>query len=54
MENAMSSTQIQSVSRATRLSSISMTLLAVILILMAAAPWWAGRADLRLLGEVFL
>ncbi len=54
MENAMSSAQIQSVSRATRLSSISMTLLAVILILMAAAPWWAGRADLRLLGEVFL
>ena len=24
------------------------------LILLAAAPWWAGRADLRLMGEIFL
>ncbi|MEQ3728851.1 MAG: branched-chain amino acid ABC transporter permease [Tateyamaria sp.] len=24
------------------------------LIVLAAAPWWAGRADLRLLGEIFL
>ena len=24
------------------------------LIVLAAAPWWAGRADLRLLGEIYL
>jgi branched-chain amino acid transport system permease protein len=24
------------------------------LITLAAAPWWAGRADLRLMGEIFL
>lgn len=24
------------------------------LIVLAAAPWWAGRADLRLMGEIFL
>lgn len=31
-----------------------MLLLAVLLVVMAAAPWWAGRADLRLFGEIFL
>lgn len=42
------------VSRATRLSRISMTLAFVVLVVMVAAPWWASRADLRLFGEVFL
>ncbi|MCA0870664.1 branched-chain amino acid ABC transporter permease [Seohaeicola saemankumensis] len=43
-----------SVSRQTRLSNIAMLALAVTLLLLAAAPWWAGRAELRLLGEIFL
>jgi branched-chain amino acid transport system permease protein len=42
------------VSRSTRLSTVAMLLLAVLLVVMAAAPWWAGRADLRLFGEIFL
>ncbi len=42
------------ISRATRLSTWSMVALAVIVIIMAAAPSWAGRAELRLFGEFFL
>lgn len=42
------------VTRHTRLSRAAMSLGAVFLIILAAAPWWAGRADLRLMGEVFL
>lgn len=42
------------VSRQTRLSTYAMAALAVLLIIMAMAPWWAGRADLRLFGEIFL
>ncbi len=42
------------VTRATRASRIAMVLGAVTLIVLAAAPWWAGRADLRLMGEIFL
>ncbi|GGX65846.1 branched-chain amino acid ABC transporter permease [Tateyamaria omphalii] len=40
--------------RATRASRIAMVVAALGLIVLAAAPWWAGRADLRLMGEVFL
>ena len=40
--------------RATRASRIAMILAALTLIVLAAAPWWAGRADLRLMGEIFL
>ncbi|MEO0701818.1 MAG: branched-chain amino acid ABC transporter permease [Pseudomonadota bacterium] len=42
------------VSRASRASQIAAVLGALILILLIAAPWWAGRADLRLMGEIFL
>lgn len=31
-----------------------MVIAALGLIVLAAAPWWAGRADLRLLGEIYL
>jgi len=31
-----------------------MVIAALALILLAAAPWWAGRAELRLLGEIYL
>lgn len=45
---------MQTVSRSTPLSRAAMTVLLLIVVLMAAAPYWAGRAELRLLGEVFL
>ncbi len=40
--------------RATRASRIAMIVAVLALIVLAAAPWWAGRADLRLMGEIFL
>ncbi|OCX66287.1 ABC transporter permease [Thioclava sp. SK-1] len=43
-----------SVSRASRASTITMVLCVVIVLGLVAAPWWAGRADLRLMGEMFL
>lgn len=43
-----------SISRSTRLSRFSMAALILLVIIMALAPWWAGRADLRLFGEIFL
>ncbi len=43
-----------SVTRATRASRIAMAVGLVALLVLAAAPWWAGRADLRLMGEIFL
>lgn len=45
---------MQTVSRSTPLSRTAMTVLMLIVVLMAAAPYWAGRAELRLFGEVFL
>ena len=42
------------VSRTTRLSAISMALLVLLILVMACAPWWASRADIRLLGEISL
>lgn len=31
-----------------------MVIAALALIVLAAAPWWAGRADMRLMGEIYL
>ena len=31
-----------------------MVVAALALLILAAAPWWAGRADLRLMGEIYL
>jgi len=45
---------LTSVSRATRASRVAMVIAALALIVLAAAPWWAGRADLRLMGEIYL
>ena len=42
------------VTRSTRSSRIAMVIAALALIVLAAAPWWAGRADMRLMGEIFL
>lgn len=40
--------------RSTRASKIAAVLGLTLLIALIAAPWWAGRADMRLLGELFL
>lgn len=42
------------VTRSTRASRIAVMIGVLALVVLAAAPWWAGRADLRLMGEVFL
>lgn len=42
------------VTRATPASRVAMVVAVLALIVLAAAPWWAGRADLRLMGEIFL
>ena len=42
------------VTRSTRASRVAMIIAALALIVLAAAPWWAGRADMRLMGEIFL
>ena len=42
------------VTRRTRLSTAWLILLVPIMLLLIAAPWWAGRADLRLMGEIAL
>lgn len=48
----MSSTA--TVTRSTRAARIAMILGGIGLIILAAAPYWAGRADLRLMGEIYL
>lgn len=42
------------VSRRSRAATFAMIGAAIALPLLAAAPYWAGRAELRLLGEIFL
>ncbi len=42
------------VTRSSRLSRAAMVAGLVLLPALAAAPWWAGRADLRLIGEMLL
>ena len=42
------------VSRITPASRIAMIVGVIALIVLAAAPWWAGRADMRLMGEIYL
>ena len=41
------------VHRATRFSQGAGVMLVLLLAVLAAAPWWAGRADLRLMIEIF-
>jgi branched-chain amino acid transport system permease protein len=38
---------------ADRRSAISLAAFAALLVALACAPWWAGRDDLRLLGDIF-
>lgn len=42
------------VTRATRASRAALLVAVLALVVLAAAPWWAGRADMRLLGEIYL
>ncbi len=42
------------VTRSSRASRASTVIAAVALLLLIAAPWWAGRADMRLLIEIYL
>lgn len=42
------------VTRRTRLSTLWLIALVPLLLILIAAPWWAGRADLRLMGEIAL
>lgn len=41
------------VQRSTRASQVSMAVVAIILVVLIAAPWWAGRAEMRLMVEIF-
>lgn len=42
------------VSRSTRASRVAMVIGLFALAFLAVAPWWAGRADMRLMGEIYL
>jgi branched-chain amino acid transport system permease protein len=44
----------QSITRNTTSSNAFLVVLLIALVVLVAAPWWAGRADLRFLSEVFL
>lgn len=46
--------QDYSVSRSSNAARIAAVLGALVLIVLIAAPWWTGRADMRLMGELFL
>ena len=50
----MSAPQGYRVSRATRASRIAGIVALLVLVGLALAPYWAGRADMRLMGEIFL
>ena len=42
------------VTRSTPASRVAMVIGLLALVVLAAAPWWAGRADMRLMGEIYL
>jgi len=42
------------VTRSSKAANIAAILGALVLVILMSAPWWAGRADMRLMGEVFL
>lgn len=46
--------QHYSVTRTSQAARVAAILGALILVILIAAPWWAGRADMRLMGEIFL
>ena len=50
----MSATGSHSIVRASPASRAAMVLAIVLLAALVSAPWWAGRADMRLMSELFL
>lgn len=42
------------IKRSSRASMIGIVLLVTVALVLVAAPWWAGRSELRLLGEIYL
>lgn len=42
------------ISRTSSAARVAAILGALIVVILIAAPWWAGRADMRLMGEIFL
>ena len=42
------------VTRTSRAARIAAVLGAIAVVALIAAPWWAGRADMRLMSELFL
>jgi len=48
------SAQSFTVTRSSRASQVAALIAAMVLIGLIAAPWWAGRADMRLMSEIFL
>ena len=42
------------VTRTSQAARVAAILGAIALVILIAAPWWAGRADMRLMGELFL
>lgn len=46
--------QDYSVSRSSKAARVAAILTAIAVLVLIAAPWWAGRADMRLMGELFL
>ncbi len=48
------SLQAYRVTRSSNAARVAAILGALILLVLVAAPWWAGRADMRLMGELFL
>ncbi len=48
------SIETYSISRSSRAAQVAAVLTVVVLVALVAAPWWAGRADMRLMGELFL
>ncbi len=42
------------VTRNSKAANVAAALGVVVLIILITAPWWAGRADMRLMGELFL
>ena len=40
--------------RTSKAAKISIMLVTLVLLVLILAPWWAGRADIRLMGELFL
>jgi branched-chain amino acid transport system permease protein len=48
------SLQDYNVTRASTAARVAAVLGAIVLLVLITAPWWAGRADMRLMGEIFL